>query len=172
MNFNNYYNKILEQYNTKDIPFDNYVSQIWVYSSGDYNFRLQATKDKNSLFHYTINEKDFEWVIHRWKDYYPVEDLGDTNIEYVGKDAQQIRKILDQHFNDRHHFGGVVELYQALDELENRVNPNIIGYYKFFGNTEALDYWLCYVYIIPDKLSKIGILKDMTQDETDDINDW
>jgi hypothetical protein len=172
MNFNNYYNKILEQYNTKNIPFDVYTTQVLLYSSNGYP---TVIKEKDSLVGDVADEYDIDWVINTWQESsYPVDILGDTSVEVVSKDAQPIRDAINEYFGESYHGKGSehdlpAELHKALNELESRVKPNPVGYYKFFGNSEHYDYWVCYVYVPPTKL---GLAKDATKEDADDINNW
>ena len=167
MNFNSLYNTILEHYNKNSIPSEDYGNQVWFYSSCGFP---EVQEEKGSVVGCTADEGEIDWIVNTWQeDNYSVDILGDTSVEFADKDAQTVREFILKYFHDMNSQLLLSELLTALKELESRVVSNPVGYYKFFGNSEHMDYWVCYVYLGPNKLERA---KDATKEDTDDISNW
>jgi hypothetical protein len=163
MNFNNHYNKILEQLSGKpSIPTDIHTPQVWLYSNNG------GFGDTDKEWINLLDEENADWVLHHWKESFDF----DYNFEYVCDNIEDLSDAIAQELK-RHdeeiakHYRP--ELKAVVLQFKQRVINNPIGYYKLFGNYENDDIFIAYIYLPPTNLDAA---KDATKEDTDDINNW
>jgi hypothetical protein len=172
MNFNNCYNKILEQLTDKlSIPTDTYTHQVWLYSNtawyfkGSYEDFVECWDNHEYEKCITLLSKkeDIDWVLHRWKSDF--DEYKADNFEYVCSDIKELCDTisLEEKLNDVKS-----EIDIIVSQFKQSVTNNPIGYYKLFGSGNS-EFFVAYIYLPP---SELDLLKDITKDDTDDINDW
>lgn len=144
MNFQQYYNRIINEQHSYDIPAMSGGDEVWGWASS----WPANISDEILVRHYNDQEIHF---VKNWKMNYTLqdEDTGEMqemdNFEFTYNTLSDLKDAVTNFNNARSpEYFTRRELPRVINEFERRVDPQYRGEYKFFGNWDHEDFWICF----------------------------